>query len=158
MLDELGTYTRSALAEMRTLLLELRPDALIQKEPGELMQSLASAFTGRTMVPVEVDVTGTDRLPPDAQLTLYRIVQEALNNATKHARASKVAITLQYRSDYAQMVVQDDGRGFDLTAIKPENMGVRIMRERAESIGGILDVSSQPGQGTRVEFRWEEKT
>jgi PAS domain S-box-containing protein len=156
MLDELGTYTRSALAEMRTLLLELRPDALIQKEPGELIQSLASAFTGRTMVPVDVDVTGTDKLPPDVQIALYRIAQEALNNATKHARASHVAITLQYRSDSTQMMVQDDGRGFDLSAIKPENMGVRIMRERAESIGGILDVSSQPGKGTRVEFHWEE--
>ncbi len=112
-LEDLRRLTRGALAEMRSLLVELRPSALTDTDLGDLLRLLGNAFTGRTNVPVAVTVTGEGTLPAEAQVVLYRICQEALNNIAKHAKASSVEIDVRHEPGALELHIRDDGRGFD---------------------------------------------
>jgi signal transduction histidine kinase len=98
-LDELRQLTRGALAEMRTLLLELRPGNLVDAELGDLLRQLAESITGRARVPVAPEVEGSCALPPEVKVALYHIPQEALNNTVKHARASQAWMSLHCRTE-----------------------------------------------------------
>jgi PAS domain S-box-containing protein len=153
-LGELRELTRGALAEMRTLLLELRPTKLIEVEMPELLRQLAEAIAGRARVPVHVHLEGDAELPADVKVAFYRIAQEALNNVAKHAQASQVHVTLQRQPDLFALTVADDGVGFHFQTIKPEHLGLGIMRERAEDISASLTVESQPGAGATITVRW----
>jgi two-component system nitrate/nitrite sensor histidine kinase NarX len=155
-LDDLRVLTRGALAEMRTLLLELRPAALAEAELGDLLRQLAEAMTGRTRVPVTLTVDGTRPLPPEVQITLYRLAQESLNNVARHAGASAVAMSLRSGQEGVEIRVSDDGRGFDPARVASNHLGLRIMRERADAIGATLALESTPGQGTQVVVRWTD--
>jgi two-component system nitrate/nitrite sensor histidine kinase NarX len=146
---------RSALAEMRTLLLELRPAALADADLDDLLRQLAEAVAGRARVSVAVEVAGECDLPPDVHIALYRIAQEALNNVAKHARAGQVTVNLRRQPGRVILSIGDDGRGFDVGDVPPGRLGMGIMRERAEAIGAALTVESQPGSGTRVVVVWE---
>jgi signal transduction histidine kinase len=157
-IEELRQLTRGALAEMRTLLLELRPAALTEKPLGELLGHLADAVTGQARIPVRLEVEGERELPADLQVVLYRIAQEALNNVTKHARASQASIALRCTPARVALEVADDGRGFDPDRALPDRLGLGIMRERAESVGALFEIESQPGQGTRVHVWWQDAT
>mgnify|MGYP001440980796 CR=1 FL=1 len=95
LLRELRQLTRGALAEMRTLLLELRPTALAEGNLQDLLSQLGEAVTGRSGLPVEVRVEGEADLPAEVHVALYRIAQEALNNVVKHARASEASVLLR---------------------------------------------------------------
>ena len=152
--EHVRLLTRGALAEMRTLLLELRPQTLTEKPLGELLQALSTATASRSQVPVEVDVAGTYGLPPEVQIALYRIAQESLNNVVKHAEASRVRITLLYREAAVVLAVADDGRGFPTATVAPDSFGLGIMRERAAAIGARLRIRSCPGHGTILAVRW----
>jgi signal transduction histidine kinase len=156
-LEELRRLTRGAAAEMRTMLVELRPVALTEKPLGELLRHLTEAMSGRARVPMELSLDGNCRLPPDVQIALYRIVQEALNNIAKHASASQVSVELCCRPQRAVVSVSDDGAGFDPAEILPDRFGLGVMRERAQGIGANLNIDSQPGQGTRILVLWQEK-
>jgi PAS domain S-box-containing protein len=153
-LEELRQLTRGALAEMRTLLIELRPAGLTEKPLGDLLRNLTEATTSRTRVPIELSVEGNGVLPPDVQITLYRIAQEALNNIAKYAESSQVVVTLQCQMSKVELAIQDNGPGFDVEQIPAGHMGIGIMRERAQEVGAQLEVLSQPGQGTLVTVRW----
>jgi signal transduction histidine kinase len=83
-------------------------------------------------------------------VALYRVAQEALNNAAKHSDASHVEITLRCASNLVELTVRDDGRGFDVESVPPEHLGLGIMRERAEAIGAALRIESEIGRGTEV--------
>jgi two-component system nitrate/nitrite sensor histidine kinase NarX len=155
-LEDLRRLTRSALAEMRGLLAELRPQVLIDSVLGDLLSQLGSAFTGRTNIPVVVTVTGERGLPADVQIAFYRLCQEAFNNIAKHARASQVAIHLQYESDTVELHIRDDGQGFKPEQVPSGHYGLSMMRERAEAAGVLLSVSSQPDHGTEIFMRWME--
>jgi PAS domain S-box-containing protein len=153
-LEELRRLTRGAAAEMRTLLLELRPAALTEKPLEELLRHLSGAMTSRTRVPIVLSAERTGSLPPDVQIALYRIAQEALNNVAKYAGASEVSVGLCVEREQVILVVRDDGRGFDMDEVLPDQLGIGIMRERAMGIGASLEVASSPGQGTLVTVRW----
>lgn len=153
-LEELRQLTRGALAEMRTLLLELRPTALVEARPGDLLRQLGEAITGRSRLPIAVFVEGDAVLPPDVQVGIYRIAQEALNNVVKHARASNVSVRLVFQPDAVVLTVEDDGCGFDLDHVAAGHLGLGIMRERAAAIGAILQIDSRPGSGTRLSMVW----
>jgi PAS domain S-box-containing protein len=154
-LEELRILTRGALAEMRTLLLELRPSALMEAELNDLLRHLANAFTARSRLPIQLIVEGTLlQLPPQVKITFYRIAQEALNNISKHAEAGQVEMKLQWLSTSVVLSIIDDGRGFDPGSIPPERLGIGIMQERAASIGAQFNIQSAPGKGTQLTLSW----
>lgn len=153
-LEELRQLTRGALAEMRTLLLELRPATLIEVSIDELLRQLTEAARGRARIPIDMQLDISEPLPPDAKIAFYYIAQEALNNVAKHARAAEVQVTLSSHAAGAELHVRDDGQGFDVMQVTPEHLGLAIMRERTQSIGGELSILSTPGQGAEICVRW----
>jgi two-component system nitrate/nitrite sensor histidine kinase NarX len=153
-LDELRELTRGALAEMRTLLLELRPATLTESSLPELLRQLAEAVIGRSRLAVELTVEGEGELPPESQVVFYRIAQESLNNITKHADAGNVSIILRFEPQAVSLSVADDGRGFDAADLSPDSLGMGIMRERAAGIGAALTINSSIGEGTEVTCVW----
>lgn len=153
-LEELGQLTRGALAEMRTLLLELRPATLIEVELAELLRQLTEAIMGRARVPIRLEIQAKPTLPPDVKVAFYHIAQEALNNVAKHARATQAAVTLARQGDAACLTVTDNGRGFIIDKVTPEHLGLSIMHERAEAIGANLQIRSHLDQGTEVTVVW----
>ncbi|WP_144440476.1 sensor histidine kinase [Limnochorda pilosa] len=155
-LEELRQLTRGALAEMRTLLLELRPAALVEAKLPDLLRHLAEAVTGRARIPVDLRVEGERRLAPDVQVALYRIAQEALNNVAHHAAAGRAEVDLRCSPGGVALRVRDDGRGFDPASVAPQHLGLGIMRERAQAIGARIRIESQAGRGTDVVVEWEE--
>jgi PAS domain S-box-containing protein len=163
-LAELHQLTRGALAEMRALLLELRPLALAETELGDLLSQLAEAATSRARLPVALNIEWQGLLPPEVQVALYRIAQEALNNVVKHSRASQVQVSLRPSLNSppsdggVELCISDDGHGFNLVDVLPRCLGLGIMRERAEDIGATLKIDSQVGHGTRVVAIWSEET
>jgi len=175
LLQELRGLSRGALAEMRTLLLELRPAALVETRLEDLLRQLGEAASGREGIPISVQVEGLAELPPDVQIAFYRITQEALNNVVKHARAHQASVRLCYHCEDQSptshttearlpqetrlsvlLSISDDGRGFDPAQITHDRLGLGIMQERAQAIGATLTVESQPGHGTRVNVLWKQ--
>jgi PAS domain S-box-containing protein len=154
--EELRQLTRGALAEMRTLLLELRPSTLTQTRLSDLIRQLCEAFIGRSRLPITLNIEGECELPPEVQVAFYRIAQESLNNAFKYARASQVNVNLFLSPAYVHFEVSDNGIGFDTSTSNPTSLGMRIMRERAEAIGAELQITSKLGAGTCVALTWHE--
>jgi signal transduction histidine kinase len=161
LLQDLRQLSRGALAEMRTLLMELRPAALVEANLCDLLRQLGEAVAGRTGLPVTVTVEGDWALPDDVHVALYRIAQEALNNVVKHARANQVTVSLRCVppangvGGSAELYVSDDGVGFEARDVEPGELGLGIMHERAQAIGAALKIEGQPGHGTQVSVVWK---
>jgi len=155
-LDQLEQLIKGALAEMRTLLLELRPDHFAEKSLPEIFELLAESTRARTQAQVSVAVDINCVLPQEVAVTLYRIAQESLNNVGKHALASQVNIDLTCKPEITTMHISDNGCGFDITKIPAGHMGVGIMRDRAETIGAEFEIQSEIGQGTEVSVSWSK--
>ncbi|SFK91605.1 GAF domain-containing sensor histidine kinase [Geodermatophilus ruber] len=148
---QLRELTQGALAEMRALIFELRPGALAEEGLLAAVTKQAAALGAREGLPITV--TGPaerPQLPADVEEHLYRIVLEALHNVVKHARAGKAAVTVTADHDGLQILVEDDGAGFDPTVDHPGHLGLGTMRDRAAAIGAELVLDSAPGRGTRV--------
>ncbi len=157
-LEDLRRLTRGAMAEMRALLAELRPSTLTDTELGDLLRLLANAFTGRTNIPADVTVNGEGSLPADTQVALYRICQEAFNNIAKHAKASHVKIDVRHTPGELVIHIHDNGCGYNTTDLTPSgHYGLSMMQERAETVGAVLAISSQPGKGTKIDIHWKKK-
>ena len=171
-LDDLRKLARGALAEMRTLLLELRPIGLGEVRLEDLLKQLAEGVSGRIRAQVNVQIEGDAALPTEAKLAFYRIAQEALNNVAKHSGAERVDIQIKSTSAplsrkrkkvgsvqpvFSQSVfmsIRDDGHGFDPKSILGEHLGLGIMQERASNVQATLTIRSKPGQGTEISVRW----
>jgi len=154
---KLRHLTREALLEMRMLLLEIRPDSLIEKDLADLLRQLSNTLTTRTGIPINVYLEGKYTPPPEVQVALYRIVQETLNNITKHAEATQVTIKMHRQDGKISLSIKDDGIGFSHDAVTPGNLGMIIMRERAEKVGAALSVESTIGKGTLISVSWEKE-
>ncbi|MBL8046776.1 MAG: PAS domain S-box protein, partial [Anaerolineales bacterium] len=154
-LEELRQLTRGALAEMRTLLVELRPNALVETPLSTLLRQLTEALGGRARVNIQLNIEGDCPLPPDVKIALYRIAQEALNNVIKHARAPQAILNLRFGKPL-RLTLADNGSGFNADSVTGDHLGLKIMRERAEAIGAKLNVYSELGEGTQVSVLWEE--
>jgi signal transduction histidine kinase len=177
-INRLLELSRSALVEIRTLLAELRPaenGAAVSGADGAIPgigrvreEGLAAALRlhltdiARNGLHIGLDITAYKQQPPAQEEALYRIIQEALNNIVKHAHARHVEVTLYAGDGSTHLIVKDDGQGFALEPVgavdkgrshKQGGFGLRIMRERAEALGGQIDVISAPGKGTIVEVR-----
>lgn len=144
---------RDALNELRAMMFGLRPRLLEEKGLGPALEAMAG------MAPlwgpnVTVAVTGqAEPLADDVELALYRIAQEAIANARKHSAAREIRVTLEINAERVMLSVADDGQGFPPRRIRPtagRGEGVPGMRERAELLGGALQIESEPGRGTRV--------
>lgn len=161
-LQDLRQLTRSALAEMRSLLYELRPYVLAKTDMRVLLEQLGEGVRGRAQTNVEVVVDLAETLPTEVQLAFYRIAQEATNNIAKHAQSRQVLIALQPFANGGheglRLTVQDDGVGFLLHTKSATMLGLEIMRERAEDIGATLLIASQPGAGTTITVEWRRST
>ena len=88
-------------------------------------------------------------------MALYRIAQEAFNNIAKHARPTRVRVTLRREAEQGILSIEDDGRGFDPALVGGDKMGLQIMRERAQAIGAKLTIESAPGRGATVTVDWQ---
>ncbi|MFQ3534821.1 MAG: histidine kinase [Aggregatilineales bacterium] len=153
-LRELSDLMQGALAEMRTLLLELRPSALLEADLGDLIRQLAETIKGRSRMRVVYHAEGKNELPPNVQIAFFRLAQEALNNALKHSRAQHIKIHLARTAQRTELLIQDDGRGFDPQAVGGDHMGIHIMHERAREAGIQLNLISKPNQGTQLQAIW----
>lgn len=163
LLHDLRQLTRGALAEMRTLLMELRPSAVIEAKLPDLLKQLAESVIGKTGMTVDLNIGETGPLPDDVHVGFYRIAQEALTNVVKHAGARHVGLALMREKDdngngknTVVLDITDDGCGFNPDEVLPDHFGLVNIRERAQNIGARIEINSQPGQGTQVKTVWQE--
>lgn len=151
-LQEVGTILDQVEKQLRRLSHELRPTILDDLGLVPAVRFLADGISKRTELSVRVESSLETRCPPNIETVLYRVVQEALTNITKHARAENVKIQLTQVARNLHCLIQDDGAGFDVSAVlsRKENRGLGLVgiRERLNAVGGTLQVQSQPGQGT----------
>jgi two-component system, NarL family, sensor histidine kinase DevS len=141
----------STLQDVRRLAVELRPTALDDFGLSTAVERLVHTFGENTGLHVDLeDQLGAERLPPEIETALYRIVQEALSNVVKHADASQVSILLTRTQRSVAAVVEDDGRGFDTSGLGGGVLGLVGMRERVGLVGGRLRVESTEGSGTTI--------
>jgi signal transduction histidine kinase len=152
-LAKLCELSTGALAEMRALIFELRPGAVVEEGFAAALSRQVHALTARENLDITITCPG-ERVPldPNTEEHLYRICLEALHNVVKHAHASsaQVEVAVDQENERLAVAVRDDGAGFDPTIDRPGHLGQRTMRERAEAIGATLRVVSAPGAGTEV--------
>jgi signal transduction histidine kinase len=146
---------RHSLTEARRSVMDLRASALEGQDLRAALEAGARQWTAGSPVQVHVDVTGDERqLPEDVEQNLLRIAQEAVANVLKHAAAGKIRIRLHLEARRLSLRVEDDGRGFEqheAFSTLGGHFGLLGMRERAERLGGALNLHSRPGDGTQVE-------
>ena len=144
------------ITNLRGLIADLRPPGIDEFGAETAIKALAERFQSKGLaVDVSVELAGegrgaVNRRPPDLETAIYRVVQEALTNATKHGLAHRAVVEVTELDDAIHVTVRDDGHGFD-PAVKTNGFGLRGMRERAELLDGTLTVHSAPGQGATVE-------
>ncbi len=150
--ETLERLNRGALAEMRMLMFELRPDALEGTRLAELMQHATAALQARGEINIHADIDAAE--PPPAQRThVYRVAQEALSNVARHSAASEVFVSWKVSAPgQGLLTVRDNGHGFDTGEAHPGHFGLENMSERATQLGGSLKIESTPGEGTRVDL------
>lgn len=154
-LEDSLTLIEKTYDSIRTLLAELRPPVIDDYGLVEALRWYGSQFTQRTCIVVDVDgEEPIPRLPDKVEIALFRIVQEALNNVSKHAQASRVTISLEVDNDMVRLVITDNGIGFNtdcgIRFKSQQGWGLLIMNERALAIGGRCQIKSQHGEGTTV--------
>lgn len=142
--------------QVQSMARELHPPALDALGLADALHAEVASFTERTGLPVTLDVgPGMPDVPTDVALALYRIVQEALRNACTHAAASRASVHVACEPGVLVIEVRDDGQGFDPQARRGRaGIGLSTMRERARLAGAELQITSRPGEGTRVQVRW----
>jgi len=140
--------------QLRHLSHELRPMVLDDLGWLAAIEFLATAVSARTLIPVEVRSSVTRRLPPAIETALYRVVQEALTNATRHARASRIRVEIEQDQDCLRGIIGDDGVGFEVDhCVRNGGLGLKGMHERLGALGGTLQIVSAPGRGAEIRFK-----
>ena len=153
-LDRALSLTQSNLDEARRAVLDLRASPLEDRPLPEALKSLVNRWEAETGVPATFrSVNGSRPLPPGVEAALYRVGGEALNNAARHAEAGRVTVRLVSTPEAVNLLVEDDGQGFDPSRVPEDRHGIVGMRERVEMLGGVLRVESGPEGGTHVEAR-----
>ncbi len=153
-LEDLRWLIRGAVAEMREVLTELRPVESDDLALDVRLRQLGNIFSGRTGIPVVLDLTGEAELPVEVQTALYRLCREALSNTAKHAGASQVAIKMKNENGAIELCIRDDGSGFDVVRAQAGHHGLQLMQERAKAIGAGISIASEPQHGTEIFIRW----
>ena len=155
-LQEARETAEEVVAGLRDFTKALRPPILDDLGLVTSVRRLLTDFTERTGIKGQFKVAGEDRrLPPDTELGIFRITQEALRNTESHAEATRIAVTLTFAKDEVRLEVVDNGVGFSRASVSTDftssgHLGLISMQERAELLGGRLEIKSSPGKGTRV--------
>jgi signal transduction histidine kinase len=156
-LHQLQGLTADSLKELQRVISDLRPSHLDDLGLSAAIRWYVGRLQELTSLIIRVDIMG-EEAPMDeaARITMFRIIQESLNNVIKHANASHVQVDLEYRAENVHIVVRDNGQGFDLDTVKQRrasrpSLGLAGMEERAALLGGTVQVHSRPGYGTEVE-------
>ena len=152
-LDDLRTMTNGVMEALHRLAVNLRPASLDRLGLVPALDQYVQSFSEQHGLAVRFAAVGAEgrRLPPDVETAFYRVTQEALTNVLRHAGAGQVSVLLQYHDAQAVIIIEDDGRGFDVeAAFGRGRLGLLGIRERAEMLGGLLTVESSPGRGTTI--------
>jgi two-component system, NarL family, sensor histidine kinase LiaS len=150
-LSSLEEMARQAHSQTRDLIMQLRPTTLEQQGLGPALHEYVAATAQKEGWEAKLEIGPAIRLRGEKGEALFRIAQEALNNASKHARARTITVGLAHGKGQLRLVVRDDGEGFDPRAeIRPTAVGLAGMQERVRAVGGFLKIKSEPGQGTEV--------
>lgn len=154
-LADLREQVRFCLKETRKIIFDLRPMTLDDLGLVPTIRRILDGLHGRSKVNTEIQVLGEERrIRSYIEVGLFRIIQEALNNVEKHAEASYVRVMIEFTPASIQAVVQDDGQGFEKgEKIDSDHFGLMGMDERSSLLGGILNIQSKPGRGTKVSIK-----
>lgn len=152
-LEYVLSLSEAGLAEMRALIFELRPEALESEGLISALEKQAAALRARHEINVRTSLGEEPALPSETKEALYRIAQEAFQNTVRHAGAANVGLGVGHANGSVTLDISDDGAGFDPTGTFPGHLGLKSMRERAERLGGTLEIESSPKRGTRVRVR-----
>ena len=155
-LNEMRQLNKDALSEMRQLLVQLRSQKLTSMRFGHLLSDLTDNLTKRHDMDVEISIVSDAILPEQVQPTFYRIAQECLANVVKHSNATKINVQFDGIQTQAMLIIQDNGRGFNIDNVSDGHFGLQIMKERMASIGGTLEIDTKLGEGTIVTAIWIE--
>jgi len=152
--------TRSGLNETRRALRALRAGPLEDLGLALAMRSLAESVASRNGLKLSLDVPEhLENLSPELEQDIYRVAQEALENVARHAQAKNVKVRLSQNKDQLELIISDNGRGFDPSKIDAiTKFGIQGMRERTEMLGGNLEVDSRPEGGTMIRLVWKGAT
>lgn len=153
-LGDLKTSAMSTFQKVRNFIFELRPMMLDDLGLTPTLKKYADAFKEQTGLDVSVTVTGVERrLEPYLEVMIFRAVQELLGNAARHSQASLIKVQVDLGSDLIRVNVDDNGKGFDPETLKESsNLGLKLIRERAEMLGGTFEIDSVSGSGARISF------
>lgn len=155
--EELNNLKQSAMGtfqKVRNFIFELRPMMLDDLGLVPTVRRYCDAFKEQAALDINLTVTGNERrLEPYLEVMLFRAIQEVLGNAARHSQATLVKVMVDMGEDRVRVSVDDNGRGFDAESLDQSNsLGLKLIRERAEMLGGNFEVDSNPGKGTRVTF------
>ncbi|MEW6661248.1 MAG: sensor histidine kinase [Bacillota bacterium] len=154
-LQELKKMVKDSLQDVRKIIFDLRPMLLDDLGIVPTLRKFLAEFTEKHSLPVDFAVAGLERrLPPPTEVTLFRIAQEALNNALKHANAQRVVMRMEFLNGRVNLLIADDGKGFNLdeaiNTMDKDTFGLMGMRERVELLDGKIGIKTSPGKGTQV--------
>lgn len=155
--DELSNLKVSAMGtfqKVRNFIFELRPMMLDDLGLVPTIRRYADAFKEQTGLEVNVNISGNERrLEPYLEVMVFRAVQELMGNSARHSQATLLKLSFDLTDDFARVTVDDNGRGFDYDSVEQgSNLGLKLIRERVEMLGGTFEVDSAAGKGTRVTF------
>jgi two-component system, NarL family, sensor histidine kinase DegS len=154
--DELGNLKVSAMGtfqKVRNFIFELRPMMLDDLGLIPTIRRYADTFKEQTGLEITVTITGTERrLESYLEVMVFRAVQELLGNAARHSQAALIKVNIDITDDLIRIGVDDNGKGFDIDSIQGKNLGLKLIRERTEMLGGTFEVDSATGKGTRIMF------
>ncbi len=153
-LGDLKTSAMSTFQKVRNFIFELRPMMLDDLGLTPTLKKYSDAFKEQTGLDVSVTFTGVERrLEPYLEVMIFRAVQELLGNAARHSQASLIKVQVDLGNDLIRVSVDDNGKGFDPETLKESsNLGLKLIRERAEMLGGNFEIDSVSGSGTRISF------
>jgi len=155
--EELGSLKASAMGtfqKVRNFIFELRPMMLDDLGLAPTLRKYADAFKEQAGLEVTVSVTGAERrLEPYVEVMIFRAIQELIGNAARHSQATTVKVHLDMAENLLRVNVDDNGKGLDADVIQQGNsLGLKLIKERAEMLGGSFEIDSAPGKGTRITF------
>lgn len=155
-IENITQLISSALGEMRILLLELRPENLTKADLSSILKHLTDAAAARTNARIQLNMKELEKLPAETKVGFYRIAQEALNNAIKHANSRNIRIDFYSDQGQARLIIEDDGLGIQADEKREgTKMGMGIMRERAMEIHAELTIDCEPQTGTKITCIWK---